>query len=103
MNQLLKEISVMDEEALYLKKIESLQEAFSNIKQDHDNHLRHILNTFKQKMQDNPVIEENVESFVNNYVINEYQDEARDVLYSMLAAEMVDTFQTLSNSTCSVR
>jgi 3-hydroxyacyl-CoA dehydrogenase len=92
----------MDEEERYLKKIEALQEAFSNIKKEHDHHFHHILNTFKQKMKENPVIVENVESFVNNYVIAEYENEAREVLYGMLAAEMVDAIRTLSKTSCTI-
>lgn len=106
MEKLLKEIGTIEEDQKRLESIYQLEKAFNEVKasysQEYNETLLNAMKEIKSKMKRNPKMKEAVNSFVNIYVHNNKKDEATEALYDMLAAEMLETLQTLSHTSCSI-
>lgn len=106
-NNLFRQIGIIETDGQRLESIRQLEEAFNEIKssyaQEYDQTLVNIINQIKDKMKRNQKMQNAVEKYIQRYVTDiSIKDEAREVLYSMLAAELAQTFQTLSHTSCQV-
>ena len=96
----------LESERMNLEQINKLQEAFSDVKASYREHyaedLNRLLTTFKSKMKNNNNISRVVNEYINKYIDNEQRHNAREELYDILGAEMLETFMTLSHTSCTI-
>ena len=105
---LFSQLSVIEEDKNRLESINRLQEAFDEVGSSYANEyntalsnaLDHVKSKMKSKMKSNIKMREAVDNYVRNYVILEKRTEASEALYNMLAAELLQTFQALSHTSC---
>lgn len=106
-NDLLKRINIVEQDAERLESIRRLEKAFNEVKtsysKEYNSTLSGVIDHIKGKIKGNEKMKEAVESFVENFVTDKSKkDEAREVLYGMLAAEMAQTMQALSHASCTL-
>lgn len=104
--ELFKKIELLETDASKLEQIERFQSAFEELKancaKEYSSTTHEVLTKIKNKMKANPYMKSAVESYVNTYVIESLRERAKESLYDMLSAEMVQTLQTLSHASCVV-
>lgn len=106
MDDLLKEITTIEQDQKQLENIEQLEKALNKVKagytQDYNQKLLHTIEQFKSQLKNNQKIRETVDKFVHDYVFPEKRAEARDFLYGILSAEMIQTLQALNHTSCNI-
>ena len=103
---LFQDLITIETDQKQLESIDRLQQAFAdvrqNYRQEYTDSLTHLIDHVKMKMKRNEGIVEAVRLFVFKFVPVENHEEATEELYNLLAAEMLQTIQTLQHTTCSM-
>jgi uncharacterized protein YggL (DUF469 family) len=106
MENLFHKIYTIEEDEDKLNQINKLQAAFKEVKSsyvhEHDDNLREVINIIKNKLKVNKGMHDAVEGYIERYVKEEMKHEAREQLYDMLAAELLQTMQVLSHTSCAI-
>jgi len=106
MDKLFAHLATIEEDQNKLESIGQLEEAFnevkSNYRQEYDTNLKVVIEHIKDKLKRNEKIKNAVEKYVYTYVRPEVVDEAIEVLYGMLAAELAQTMQALTHTSCNL-
>jgi predicted Zn-dependent protease len=96
----------LESERMNLEQINKLQEAFTEVKASYREHyaedLNKLLTTFKSRMKNNDNISQVVNDYIDKYINSEHRQSAREELYNILGAEMLETFMTLSHTSCTI-
>ena len=97
-------VGQVEQEHHVLEEVNKIQESFDSIKNtyksEYDQHLTDLLATFKGKMKNNATVSTAINTYVDKYVDDEgKKEQAREELYNILCAEMIDTFIALSHTT----
>jgi len=105
-NSLFKDLTTIETDQKQLESIERLQQAFIDVRrsyrQEYHDSLEHLLTNVKDKMKKNPGMVDAVATYIERFVDEEKHEEAREELYNILAAEMLQTIQTLQHTNCMV-
>jgi hypothetical protein len=106
-NNLFRQIGIVDTDGQRLESIRHLEKAFNEVKEsysrEYDQTLTNVIEQIKNRMKQNLKMRQAVDGFIQSYVSNENKKtEATEVLYGMLAAELAQTFQALSHTSCSI-
>lgn len=100
------ELSIVETDQKQLESIDRLQQAFLDVRksysQEYKESLTHLLTNVKEKMKRNHGMVEAVDIYVSKFVPVNKQDAAKEELYDLLSAEMLQTLQTLQHATCMV-
>ena len=100
------ELSIVETDQKQLESIDRLQQAFLDVRksysQEYKESLNHLLTNVKDKMKQNPGMVDAVNTYVSKFVPMNKQDVAKEELYNLLAAEMLQTMQTLQHASCVV-
>jgi hypothetical protein len=101
-----KDLTTVETDQKQLESIDRLQQAFLDVRksysQEYKESLNHLLTNVKDKMKRNPGMVDAVNTYVSKFVPVNKQDVAKEELYNLLAAEMLQTLQTLQHATCLV-
>lgn len=105
-NSFFQELATVETDKQQLESIDRLQQAFLDVRksysQEYKENLTHLLTNVKDKMKKNPGMVEAVDMYVRKFVPISDQDAAKEELYNLLSAEMLQTLQTLQHATCAV-
>ena len=103
-DDLFNKIGLIETDGKKLETIYQLQKAFEQVKSnyasEYNNTSNDILETVKSRMKKNPYMAKAIQTFVNRYVLSSLRESATEELYGMLSAEIVQTLQTLSHTSC---
>ena len=106
MDKLFSQLSTIEQDQTRLESIRQLESAFNEVKasyaQEYDATLTNVIEHIKDKLKKNAKVRNAVEKYVYTYVRPEAVDEAMEVLYGMLAAELAQTMQALTHTSCTV-
>jgi hypothetical protein len=104
MSNLFAQIGLIEDDQKRLESINRLQEAFNEVKagyaEEYNSTLVDVISQIKTKLKNNQKMNEAVTTYVNNYVKFDKREEASEALYNMLSAELVQTFQALTHTSC---
>lgn len=108
MSNLFEHLGNIDHDHKQLQQIDELQQAFNKVKKGYEKDyilkLKGAIDEVKSRLKNNCGMHKAVEIYIQKYVIGteEFKNNAREELYEILAAEMLQTFQTLSHTSCSI-
>ena len=104
MDNLFSDIGRLDSERLSLEQINRLQDAFNDVKKSYDykyeEDLNSVIKSMRQRLQSNQMICDTVNNYIQKYVSSDKQDNAKEELYNILSAEMLQTLVALSHTSC---
>jgi len=106
MDKLFSQLNTIEQDQTRLESIRQLESAFNEVKasysQEYDATLTNVIEHIKDKLKKNVKVRNAVEKYVYTYVRPEVMSEATEVLYGMLAAELAQTMQALTHTSCAV-
>lgn len=106
MDNILTKLATAEEDQKKLDELNHLQNMVDTVKKnyfaEYSQNVQEVVNNIRNKLENNPKITKVVNDYIDNYVRPEKKEEARDMLYTILSAEIAALFQTLSHSSCSI-
>ena len=102
MDNIIKELTEIETCQEEIKKIESLNETLKQIsnevKKQNEEHIQKITNIFNDKLKSNPNYIKVVNNFIQKYVNEELEEEAREELFLILTGEVLSIFKGLTQT-----
>ncbi len=102
MDNIIKELTEIETCQEEIKKIESLNETLKQIsnevKKQNEEHIQKITNIFNDKLKSNPNYIKVVNNFIQKYVHDELEEEAREELFLILTGEVLSIFKGLTQT-----
>ncbi len=104
MDRILIQLNTIEKDQKRLENIRQLENAFNEVKSsyanEYNNTLAEVNEKIKTKLKENAKIRDVVNKYVRTYAKPEVAEEATDMLYNLLSAELAMTLQTLSHTSC---
>jgi len=98
------DLKTIEADTQRLERIDKLQKAFQEVREtyrsEYHHSLNHAIGNIKAKMVQNRYMTDAVNSYVEKFVPKEKHDDAREELFNMLAAEFLQTLNTLQHTSC---
>lgn len=106
MDEILQKLNTVGRDQQKLETLNRLEQAVNEVKkscsEEYSTTLSSVIEKIKEKMKANPNMVKAVENFSHNFVPIEKRGEAEEALYGMLSAEIAQTVQVLSHTSCVV-
>lgn len=104
MDNFLPELKELEQNEKKLQMIKELEENILTLKQkysrEYSNEINVLLHYIREKMEQNINMKNVVETYVNRYCNKNQQEEAREQLYNLLSAEIIQIIQTITRTNC---
>jgi len=105
-NTFFNDINIIENDSKKIECIDKLRQALHEVRKTYHSEYRqslnHVLENIKSKMMHNKSMVDAVEMYVTKYVPTDKQPKAKDELYDMLAAEVLQTMHVVHQTSCTI-